>query len=85
MESSMINGTFNTSLQFIHDTLESSEYVENENVKNTFIDFVTSPISLKCKYKDISVEIFPTKNWTATGYRALYEASIGLTKDSLTW
>ena len=81
----MKNGNFNSCLEFLQKVLESAENIQIKDSKNTFIDFVITPISLKCLYENTNVEMFPTKNWTENGYRVLYEASIGLTKESLKW
>ena len=80
LEVSMKSGNLSNCLEFIQKTLESSE-----NTKSKFVDFTMTPISLKCKYGKINVEISPTKNWIESGYDVIYEASTGLTKDSLKW
>ena len=81
----MKNGDMSHCLEFIRETLESPENIENKSKKNAIVDFIMTPISLKCKHDGIDVEIFPTKNWLASGYYVIYEASVGLTMDSLKW
>ena len=81
----MKTGDMSNCLEFIRKTLESSENIENRTEKNSFVDFIITPISLKCNHDGIAIEIFPTKNWLASGYHVIYEASVGLTKDSLKW
>eukprot|EP00795_Rhopilema_esculentum_P015180 gene15180-6376_t len=67
----------------------SKEDSNNNNTGNSqgtekqFTSFMHTPISLKCRYSDVSIVIYPTKNWGLDSYSAIYEASIGLTKESL--
>ena len=57
----------------------------NQGTEKQFTSFTHTPISLKCSCSDVSIVIYPTKNWGLDSYSAIYEASIGLTKESLSW
>lgn len=79
----MKNGNLNSCLEFIQNVLQSSKTIHSK--EKSFSDFVKTPISVKCKYGVISIDIYPTKNWIKNGYHVIYEASTGLTPESLIW
>ena len=75
------------SMHFIRGALEqeSSHGIHDDVNDHEIIEFSETPISLRCKIDSIDVVFYPTKNWMVDGYQAIYEASTGLTKESLGW
>ena len=79
-------------MHFIRGALEQESNLgvnddgdDDDGNDHEIIEFSETPISLGCKIDSIYVVFYPTKNWMVDGYQAIYEASTGLTKESLGW